>query len=438
MTPNGRPAVTYNVAMALTAHTLARIFGTPLLVSPRKLEVALAVLGPRLGVDVARVPAMSPDEPEAADKERSPLHVEGGIATVQVIGTLGHRVSAMAASSGASSYETMAAELRAALADPRVEGVLLEVDSFGGEASGVFDLADVIRMVAAVKPVVGVANQFALSAGYALLSQADHVFVPQTGMVGSVGVVTTHMDVTGAMAKEGIKVTHVFAGDRKVDLSPYVSLSPEAKAALEKDVEAIYSLFTITAGRVPGRANAAALRKTEAATFTGKAAVEAGLANAVGDKAAALAFLKATVEDRRMDAELVKQNLALKAELASAVARLQSYEAAEQAALKAADNALLEAVQKDTADAQAPISAEHLALVKAALDRGDRVGAKALADGFVAVAKAKGQAAASASAPLKGEPITPKGKTHAEAIEQGTQRLLEAAMASGILPKAPQ
>ncbi len=423
--------------MAIKAHTLARIFGRPLLVASRKLEVGLAVLGPRLGVDVSRVPHMNPDEPEAAPKDRVAVEVVDGIAVVQVIGTLGHRVSAMEASSGATSYETLSSEFKSLLADPRVEGVLLEVDSFGGEASGVFDLADTIRMVAGVKPVVGVANQFALSAGYALLSQADQVFVPQTGSVGSVGVVTTHVDVTGAMAEAGVKVTHVHAGAKKVDLSPYVSLSPEAKATLEDEVAQVYDMFCEKAGRCPGRATSAALRKTEAGIYTGEAAVKAGLANAVGDKASALAFLKATIEDRRMDAKLIAENALLKGQLASATQRLASYEAAETKRMEAADAALLERLQTDTAKAQAPISADHLAMVKAQLDVGNRAGAQALAEGFLAVAQAKAQTTAKAAdvSTKKGSPVAPPaGGTHAENVARGTQLLAEAAARQGILP----
>jgi ClpP class serine protease len=49
------------------------------------------------------------------------------------------------AASGLMSYGEIEARLDAALADPQVAGILLDLDSPGGEASGVFELAERIR-----------------------------------------------------------------------------------------------------------------------------------------------------------------------------------------------------------------------------------------------------------------------------------------------------
>ena len=51
-------------------------------------------------------------------------------------------------------------------------GVALEIDSFGGEVAGVFDLADRIRALRRDKPVWAFVAEHAFSAGYALASQA--------------------------------------------------------------------------------------------------------------------------------------------------------------------------------------------------------------------------------------------------------------------------
>ena len=167
--------------------------------APRKLDAILGApdIAPRFGL----VPSPLPDgAPEVEPKKRAGVVIEARaraarqvtgaaqpkadelrVAVVQVVGTLANRVSWMDAMSGMTSYETLAEEIDRLAADPAVDGILLEVDSFGGEAAGVFDVADRIAKARAAKPVYAVANQYALSAGYALLSQADRVFVPQSG-----------------------------------------------------------------------------------------------------------------------------------------------------------------------------------------------------------------------------------------------------------------
>lgn len=429
--------------MRLSPHTAAMIFGTPLLVTERKLEVILSAIGPRLGgVDVSRVQPMTAwdDAPEAEKKTRAAVRVVGNVAVIQAFGTLSHRVSAMEASSGASSYETLAAEVDAALKDPRVEGILLEVDSFGGGAAGCFDLADKLRMAAGSKPIVGVAAQFALSAGYALLSQADTVFVPQAGAVGSVGVVTTHVDLTGALSKEGVKVTLLYAGERKVDLSPYKSLTDSARAELAAQVAQTYDLFLEKASRVPGRADAAALRKTQAGIYTGQAAVDAGLADMVGDKTAAMAHLQNLIKERRMSAELTAKIATLEAQLSEANAKnvALSLEATRRRADE--DKMLLESLQADTAKLNAPIAPENLKMVEERLAAGDRAGAKALATAFLGVAQAASQKPAQALAQT-GPAAVPLAKTlpagsYEANVSAASQALLQSAIEAGLLPKA--
>jgi ClpP class serine protease len=92
------------------------------------------------------------------------------------------------------------------MADPRVRGVILDVDSSGGEVGGLFDLVDQIGAIKAAsqKPLWAVANEGALSAAYAIASTADRLYVTRTGEVGSIGVVAVHVDESGADEQAGL------------------------------------------------------------------------------------------------------------------------------------------------------------------------------------------------------------------------------------------
>ncbi len=256
-------------------HLAARLFGTPLLIHQPKLEVILSVLGPRLGL------------PEKAGQGgyvpvgRSSAESPSGIAVIPIHGTLVRRTSGLEADSGLTSYQSIQQMLEMARDDTSVHAILLDIDSPGGESSGVFDLADKIQNAALQKPVWAVANDMAFSAAYALASAAQKVFVSRTGGVGSIGVIAMHVDQSVKDAQDGLHYTAVYAGNRKNDLSPHGPMTSEAQRFLQGEVDRVYGLFVDTVARHRGLSSHA-VRDTEAGLFFGKDAVRAGLADAVG------------------------------------------------------------------------------------------------------------------------------------------------------------
>jgi signal peptide peptidase SppA len=207
-----------------------------------------------------------------------------GIAVIEIAGTLVHRGAWIGQSSGLTSYEGIAAQLQAALADPAVLGIALDIDSFGGEVAGAFDLADRIRAARAKKPVQAFVAEHALSAGYVLASQADRIILPRTGAVGSIGVVALHTDMSGALDQKGIAVTLIHAGIHKIDANPYQPLPDAVHDQMQRELEVVRFLFaeTVAAGRGNRLSHATALA-TEAAVFRGADAVAAGLADELAD-----------------------------------------------------------------------------------------------------------------------------------------------------------
>lgn len=277
--------------MTLLPHLAARLFGVPLAIHRPKLDVILAVLGPRVGLsDLAAAPGYTPPQRDNSATFGS----QPGVAVIPIHGTLVRRTVGLEAESGLTSYAGLTAQLDAALGNPSVSAILLDIDSAGGESGGVFDLADRIRAVSQIKPVWAVANDMALSAAYALASAASRVFVSRTGGVGSIGVIAMHVDQSEKDAQDGIHYTAVFAGDRKNDLNPHAPISSEAHAFLKAEVNRIYGLFVETVARHRG-IEASTVRDTEAGLFFGQAAVAMGLADAIGTFDDALTQLLASV-----------------------------------------------------------------------------------------------------------------------------------------------
>ncbi len=145
-------------------HVAARVFGTPLLIARGKLDIILGVLAPRLTGG-----ALLPRETDPEPAEQIVMTAEG-IALVSVVGTLVARSGYLDSSSGLLAYGAIGDAIETAMADPLVRGVILDVDSPGGEVGGLFDLVARIGALkaSAGKPLRAVANEDALSAAYAI------------------------------------------------------------------------------------------------------------------------------------------------------------------------------------------------------------------------------------------------------------------------------
>jgi signal peptide peptidase SppA len=204
-----------------------------------------------------------------------------GIATIPIIGSLVNRGAWIGAQSGLVSYEGLKTQVATAMRDDRVRAVVLDIESPGGEAVGAFECADAIKKLTQAKPVTAVVNGLMASAAYALGSAATKIVTTPTGISGSIGVVMLHADFSRNLDKAGITPTLIHAGAHKVDGNPYQPLTDDVKADLQAETETFYDLFVqcVASNR---HMSAAAIRATEARTFIGQAAIDAGLADEVG------------------------------------------------------------------------------------------------------------------------------------------------------------
>lgn len=212
---------------------------------------------------------MSPDKPFFFSK---------GLAVIPIMGVLLNRYNWVG--SYASGYQAIRTLLNAAVDDPDVRGIVLDVNSYGGMVQGCFELADDIYAARQKKPILAVVDANAYSAGYALASSATKVVATRSAGVGSIGVVIMHVDYSGAMKEAKIKVTFIHAGEHKVDGNPYQPLSPEVKAALQAEVDDLRDEFAAMVARNRGL-DEEMVKGTEAQTYRVEEALSLGLIDAV-------------------------------------------------------------------------------------------------------------------------------------------------------------
>ena len=271
--------------MSATLSFLAdRLFDRPLLLEASKGAAIVNALADRLEVAGA-LPA--PPKPYRRPNRTATLDKASGMAVLPVIGTLVHRGDSLDALSGVVSYVRLQNDLTALLAEPSVMGIMLEIDSGGGEVAGLQELADFLIAARAIKPIWAFANVRAASAAYWLAACCERVIVAPHGAVGSIGVLVQHQDVSKALEKRGVVTSFVFAGKHKVDGNPFEPLPDTVRARLQAQVDALYAEFVGTVAKAR-KVDPDIVRGTEALMVDAERAVTIGLADAIGTYGATL------------------------------------------------------------------------------------------------------------------------------------------------------
>ena len=256
-------------------HIAARIFNTPLLVTYNRITEIIVALNERIEITGIGGDVYTSDGTEDYSPERF-----ANVAVIPVHGTLVHQGGFADALSGIQSYSEIRSMYHVALEDPQYESILWDFRSPGGEVAGLFDFVDEIYETRGIKPMAAMINEMAMSAAYGLASAVGDIYIPRTGMVGSVGVIAMHRDQSKADEKAGLKYTAIYAGAKKNEGNPHEPLKKEDREALQERVNATYELFTSIVARNLG-VSQQAIKDTEAGDYTGIKAVQVGFATEV-------------------------------------------------------------------------------------------------------------------------------------------------------------
>jgi len=207
----------------------------------------LALYRPALTALLARIEAepLTLREPYKVDmgfdvhgKSGGPANA-GAVAVLPIDGVLSRRDRFFG-----TATESVSAALQELKGDSRIGGVLLDIDSPGGDVLGIEELANEIRAFAKVKPIGAHTGGMMASAAYWLGSQADFVTASAGAMVGSIGIYSVHEDLSAMAAEKGVKMTFISAGEHKVDGNPFEPLSDSAREQMQANVDHYYGLFT--------------------------------------------------------------------------------------------------------------------------------------------------------------------------------------------------
>jgi len=231
------------------------------------------------------------------------------VCVINLHGVLISRAGMMDMISGATSPQTFAQLVTQAANDPQISTIVISADTPGGTVSGTQVAADAITYAKGKKPVIGVVDDMACSAGIWILSQCSEIVIPASGTVGSIGVIGTHVDRSKALAQAGLKHTVIRSTPGKALGQPSEAMTGKALEQTQARMDALHGQFVqaVATGRGVPLDTAAAWGTGD--TWLGQDAVDMGLADRLGTLASVLAEL--SVADAAEDATLSLQNAAL-------------------------------------------------------------------------------------------------------------------------------
>jgi len=211
------------------------------------------------------------------------LNVQDGVAMIHIKGSLVSGSAGYGLFYGAVGYDDLRCALSAAVSNPNVSAILLNVDSGGGAVAGVHELSQVISRVNAIKPVVTYAGGVMGSAATWLGRAASYVYCAETSITGSIGIIMVHMERSKMLEEMGVKVTVIRAGAEKALATPYEPLPDKARENFQRQADGLYKIFIgAMADYCQVSYEVADEKFGQGREFLGKEAVSAGLIDKVG------------------------------------------------------------------------------------------------------------------------------------------------------------
>lgn len=261
------------------------VFGTPWFIREREARIMSEVVLDRIAAGGlfdeearARVQAA-----QMAQGPRRGVRQPGDVAVLGIYGILMPRANLMTEFSGGTTVSSLRRQFNEALNDDAVKSILFDVDSPGGAADGIEELATEIRAARGRKPMVAVSNTLMCSAAYYLAAQADEVVASPSSITGSIGVYIEHVEFSKADEMAGVTTTIIRVPEAKHEINDAEPLPDAGRAHLEQIAGDYYDQFVNAVAKGRGvTASAVKAGYGEGRALTARRALAAGLVDRVG------------------------------------------------------------------------------------------------------------------------------------------------------------
>jgi signal peptide peptidase SppA len=262
------------------AHVLSFALSHPWAIESEMMPIIASILARHIaGEDVDRA------EIEAAlvNRKNLPQPRAGSIAIIPMYGVLAPRMNLMSEVSGGTTFEKLTGQLREAVANKDVRTIVFDVDSPGGNVAGATEFAREVMKARTKKPIIAQAQYKMASAAMWAMSGATEIVAAPSAILGALGIITSHNDLSDALAKLGVKRRYLFAGEGKADGNDTEPLSPDAEARLQGQINAAYGQMVgdVVKGRGAGMTADRVRQDWKAHVYGAQEALALGMIDAI-------------------------------------------------------------------------------------------------------------------------------------------------------------
>lgn len=243
---------------------------------PEVLMRLTNICGETVALDLNRASSFLMDDDKSLATRRVP-RVAGRIAVIPVQGVLS-QYGGWVSQSMDRTYRMA----RACVENADIGGVILNFDTPGGTSHGCMENARKLRELSSEKPIVGIANSLAASAGYWMLSACSTVVATPGADVGSIGVYVLYQNWQKALSDAGIDMQILRAGEHKIEMNPFEEMTSDIRERAMVGVEECYRNFTSDVAEYRGITRQKVLSDFgKGLTFGAKKAAEIGMVDKV-------------------------------------------------------------------------------------------------------------------------------------------------------------
>lgn len=209
------------------------------------------------------------------------IEVKDKVAVVRLSGVIADQ-----GSKGGISWHRYVGLIEKAFNIPDVDEVCLVINSPGGSPAQCSLISTLIRDLAKEKdvPVTAFVEDVAASGGYWLACAADTIYIQQSSIVGSIGVIAAMFGFDKAIKQYGVERRVYTAGEQKSFMDPFQPENETAIKRLKTMQKEIHDTFISWVKERRGdKLKGTAKTLFEGQTYVGETAIEKGLADEIGD-----------------------------------------------------------------------------------------------------------------------------------------------------------
>jgi protease-4 len=190
--------------------------------------------------------------------------------------------------------DAVVSTIRAAEADPSIQGILVRINSYGG--SPVASMVIKEALGATTKPTLALVRDAGTSGAYMAALGADAILAYPFSDIGSIGITSSYVDIVEKNEREGVRFVELSSGKFKDSGNPNRPLTEEERALWERDIAHYHNIFVDMVASARALPREAVEKLADGSVLPAALAQEAGLIDEVGNEAAAYSWFSTKVE----------------------------------------------------------------------------------------------------------------------------------------------